>query len=156
MFTPNHMLLKSMIRDLIKINNDRSEGYKKAANQSNKILQLNALFNYKAEQSKHFTNQLLALISNNETEDLTETTTAGKIFRVWMDIKNTFNSSDTISILESCEYIEFTTVKSYKKALNNCNEMGLEILEIILEQKNYISISESELTSLKGFSLKIS
>ena len=81
------------LRDLIRINNDRVTGYSKAATQT-EDQDLQSLFSQLAQQSRQFGSDLRRLISISDKDVTDETTTAGKIYRAWMDVKATFGGDD--------------------------------------------------------------
>jgi len=106
------------LRDLIRINNDRVTGYSKAATQSDDQ-DLQSLFSQLAQQSRQFASELRSLVSDNDKNVTDETTTAGKIYRTWMDVKATFGGDDRHGILASCEFGEDAAQKAYKQALED-------------------------------------
>ena len=104
------------LRDLIRINNDRVTGYSKAATQTDEQ-DLQSLFSQLAQQSRQFASELRSLLSDSEKNVTDETTTAGKIYRGWMDVKATFGGDDRKGVLASCEFGEDAAQKAYKDAL---------------------------------------
>src|SRR6186997_1140060 len=76
-----------VLNDLIQINNDRVEGYEKAANETDiKDVDLRSLFSEFASDSRRYANELAKYVV---TEPAVGTTVRGKIYRVWMDVKAT-------------------------------------------------------------------
>jgi len=106
------------LRDLIRINNDRVTGYSKAATQTDEQ-ELQSLFSQLSQQSRQFASELRGLVSDNDKNVTDETTTAGKIYRTWMDVKATFGGDDRKGILASCEFGEDAAQKAYKEALED-------------------------------------
>ena len=106
------------LRDLIRINNDRVTGYSKAATQTDEQ-DLQSLFSHLAQQSRQFASDLRRLVSDNDKNVTDDTTTAGKIYRAWMDVKATFGGDDRHGILASCEFGEDAAQKAYKQALED-------------------------------------
>ena len=106
------------LRDLIRINNDRVTGYSKAATQTDDQ-ELQSLFSQLSQQSRQFASELRSLVSDNDKNVTDETTTAGKIYRTWMDVKATFGGDDRKGILASCEFGEDAAQKAYKEALED-------------------------------------
>ena len=104
------------LRDLIRINNDRVTGYSKAATQTDEQ-DLQSLFSQLAQQSRQFASELRSLVSDSDKNVTDETTTAGKIYRGWMDVKATFGGDDRKGVLASCEFGEDAAQKAYKEAL---------------------------------------
>ena len=120
------------LRDLIRINNDRVTGYSKAATQTDEQ-DLQSLFSQLAQQSRQFASDLRRLVSDdkNVTDD---TTTAGKIYRAWMDVKATFGGDDRHGILASCEFGEDAAQKAYKDALKE-DDLTIDVRATIESQK---------------------
>ena len=106
------------LRDLVRINNDRVTGYSKAATQTDDQ-ELQSLFSQLAQQSRQFASELRSLVIDNDKNVTDETTTAGKIYRTWMDVKATFGGDDRHGILASCEFGEDAAQKAYKQALED-------------------------------------
>lgn len=124
------------LNDLVRINNDRIDGYQKA--QQNLHIQdvdLKALFGKMAEQSMLYRQQLADAVvrMNGQPED--DTRLDGKLFRLWMDLKAIFNGNSREAALESCERGEDAIQRAYDTALRSDAELPAEIRTIILEQK---------------------
>jgi uncharacterized protein (TIGR02284 family) len=128
-----------ILNDLIRINNDRVEGYSKAASQA-KDQDLQSLFSQFAQQSRQFANELRGLINDiGNSEDrkdkvTDETTASGKIYRAWMDVKATFSGSNRKSVLAACEFGEDAAQKAYRSALEH-EELSSNIRSVIESQK---------------------
>jgi len=106
-----------VLNDLIKINNDRIVGYEKAiAELPVADVDLKALFNSLVEQSERLKTELQQHISAWENKVEEQTTASGKIYRMWMDVKQTFAVNDRKAVLESCEYGEDAAQKAYREA----------------------------------------
>jgi len=121
------------LNDLIRINNDRVTGYSKAATQTDDQ-QLQSLFSQLSQQSRQFAAELRSLVSDNDNNVVDETTTAGKIYRTWMDVKATFGGDDRKGILASCEFGEDAAQKAYKEALED-DDLTPDVRATIEEQK---------------------
>lgn len=147
--------LHSTLNDLVKINNDRIEGYQKAAEQARENPALQVLFNEKAADSRKFVyelNQHIAKIGGDHTND---TTVAGKIFRSWMDIKNTFKPSDKTTILDSCEFGEDAALKAYDMALKSDAELDAELRKAIILQQESIKASHDRIKMQRDLSANL-
>ena len=121
------------LRDLIRINNDRVTGYSKAATQTDEQ-DLQSLFSHLAQQSRQFASDLRRLVSDNDKNVTDETTTAGKIYRTWMDVKATFGGDDRKGILASCEFGEDAAQKAYKEALED-DDLTPDVRATVEKQK---------------------
>jgi uncharacterized protein (TIGR02284 family) len=121
------------LKDLIRINNDRVTGYSKAATQADDQ-DLQSLFSQLAQQSRQFASELRSLVSDDDKNVTDETTTAGKIYRAWMDVKATFGGDDRKGVLASCEFGEDAAQRAYKEALKD-NELFPDVRSTIERQK---------------------
>src|SRR5690606_14182809 len=108
-----------ILNDLVKINNDRIEGYRKAtANLQEQNPQLVNLFQELQQQSKQYNNELTNQIQSLGGDAATDsTTTSGKLYRAWMDVKATFGGDDAVGILNSCVGGEDAASRAYQDAL---------------------------------------
>lgn len=131
-----------LLKDLARINNDRLEGYRKARKQADTHSDLSSIFYEKSKQSEDFINELQEQVSMLEGENNADTTFAGKIFRLWMGIKNTFKPNNPTSILESCEFGEEAAIKAYDEALHSDVKIPANIRQQILEQQTAIKKSQ--------------
>jgi len=134
-----------ILNDLIKINNDRIDGYEKASKQIPNDLDLQILFKRKIQHSNDFKKQLEKEILAAGGELTQDTTKRGKVFRAWMDIKNTFNPENSKSVLDSCEFGEHAALKAYSDAINESPIFTSQLLEIIQGQQAIIKISYDEI-----------
>ncbi len=138
----NNTTAVEVLNDLILINNDRINGYETAIKEvREKDESLDNLFEQLAMQSRHYksalTQEVTVLGGTPETSD---TTNSGKIYRVWMNIKDAFTSDDTQSALDSCEYGEDAAQKAYQEAIETEN-VPAYILELITKQKMELKAS---------------
>ena len=128
-----------ILNDLIRINNDRVEGYAKAAAQANDQ-DLQSLFSQFSQQSRQFANELRSLVNSrygseeNDKIVTDETTASGKIYRTWMDVKDKFAGGNRKSVLASCEFGEDAAQKAYKSALED-DELSPDVRSIVEAQK---------------------
>jgi len=138
----NTQTLVILLKDLARINNDRVEGYRKARQLADNYPDLSSLLHEKAKQSEDFISELEEQITALEGENKTDTSFAGKIFRIWMGIKNTLRTHTPTSILDSCEYGEAAAIKAYDEALHSDVKIPANIRQQILEQQTAIKKSQ--------------
>jgi len=140
----------AVFNDLIRINNDRTEGYRKAA----KIIEgkdngLRDLFEDFANESSKNVEELEKYVAHEGEKPAEGTTASGKVYRVWMDFKTTFSGNDRKSILEACEYGEDAAQKAYDSALDADAEFTAEEKELIEDQKMSLKESHNYIKSLR-------
>lgn len=136
------------VNSLIIINNDRSEGYMKAAEEV-KDSELKSLFTKFSEQSKTFSNELRKFVPNSEEPKSDETKNTGKLFRLWMDIKAAVTSNNRKAILSSCEFGEDAAKKEYKDALENSENLPADAMNVITKQNSEILKSHDLIKSMR-------
>ncbi len=107
------------LNDLVKINNDRIQGYEKAI-QDTKDAQLDDLFRHYVIQSQNFRSQLadhIVRIDGLAVSDATSTDVSSKVHRAWIDIKSALTGKDRDTVLSSVEFGENAAVESYQDAI---------------------------------------
>jgi uncharacterized protein (TIGR02284 family) len=131
-----------VLNDLIRINRDRIAGYEKAVeNLEEGDAILRTLFNQLAEESLRLKEELSAQVVVLGGEPAEDTTMSGKIYRAWMEVKDTFTSDDAKSALEACEYGEDAAQKAYAEALEDSANFPTNIRRIIQDQKDLLKVS---------------
>lgn len=139
--TTNENLVE-VLNDLVQINNDRVEGYEKAADETKDIdVDLKALFIKMAEESIKYKTELVNEITKFGGDPVTGTTGLGKIYRVWMDVKATFTGHDRQSVLEACEFGEDAAQKAYRDVLASDAEINAESRQLITSQQSSLKNS---------------
>jgi uncharacterized protein (TIGR02284 family) len=78
----------------------------------------------------------------------TGTTTSGKIYRAWMDIKAIFTGHDRETVLNNCEYGEDAAQKAYKMALET-EGLSADLRSIISEQRADLRTSHDRIKALR-------
>jgi len=138
-----------VLNDLIKINNDRIEGYQKAIEQLESTdRDLNNLFNTFIAQSQELKSALENEVSKlgGEVED--GTTTSGKIYRAWMNVKSLFSIKDRETVLDNCEYGEDAAQKAYRSA-EDTEEILPNVKLMITNQKFDLKSSHDKVKVLR-------
>lgn len=125
--------LTTTLSELLKVNNDRIGIYRKAVREINDH-DLKVVFQRAIEESRKIEAVLaLEIFKRNSLPDVDATTTAGKIYRLWLDIKDFFTGSDCNSIIEACEFSEYAVQKAYKQALQH-EDISMELSQILNDQ----------------------
>jgi uncharacterized protein (TIGR02284 family) len=134
--------LIEVLNDLIRINNDRIEGYQRATDEAKDIdVDLKAVFNRMSDESRQYAAELTQEVVKLGGEPATGTTTSGKIYRVWMDVKATFSGKSRQAVLENCEFGEDAAQKAYNSALESDADMSTDIRQLITNQKSSLKTS---------------
>ncbi|MDM1292723.1 PA2169 family four-helix-bundle protein [Sphingobacterium sp. N143] len=127
-----------IVNDLIKINNDRIEGYSKALSLCESLGiddNLDRIFKKFIDQSSSFIAELAPYVEHEGEETTENTKMSGKIFRWWMGVKVNTAGDSKKSLLESCEKGEKAFRETYKKVLNeHGDELSIPVKNIIQMQ----------------------
>lgn len=137
------------LKELIIINNDRYDGYKTASKETDDI-ELKTLFEGYSQQSKQFSNELQELLPERKyaPED-GRTKVSGKLYRVFMDVKNAMKNKDRKGILSSCEFGEDIAKKTYDDEMENSSDMEQDIMNILKKQREELQKSHDNIKSLR-------
>lgn len=139
----NNEELIEVLNDLIRINNDRIEGYEKAIDETKDIdADLKTLFRRMADQSRQNKAELIQEVQKRGGgADTNSTTNSGKIYRAWMSVKATFTGKDRKSVLGACEFGEDAAQKAYQEALESETTQGTEVHQLVVKQKSMLKES---------------
>ncbi|MCW3087499.1 MAG: hypothetical protein JWQ78_885 [Sediminibacterium sp.] len=134
--------LIEVLNDLIKINNDRINGYEKACDEIKATdADLQAMFQKMANDSRDHARELSNEVVKLGGEPATDTTVSGKIYRTWMDVKAAFARKERLSVLEACEFGEDAAQRAYEAALASDAEINAETRQLIMDQKASLKAS---------------
>lgn len=149
--------LVGVLNDLIRINNDRIEGYERAANETkDSDVDMKAIFNEMSSQSRKYVTELVQEVGRLGGDAASNTTVSGKIYRVWMDLKAAISGKDRESILGSCEYGEDVAQRAYDAALESDAYMSTDIRQMIANQKSELKTSHDMIKKYRDMHEKVS
>ena len=137
----------TILNALIQLNNDRMEGYERAINYTEDE-DLKLLFSEFSITSRRLNDELVDEVENLDGEPIEGSTTSGKWFRIWTEVKSALTNKGLAGILNSCEYGEEWAVKTYENVLNEEWEfLTVDQIEMIRDQytiikKDHDSIKE--------------
>lgn len=138
-----------VLNDLIEINNDRADGFDKAAKDlSEENIDLKAVFEKLAAGSRSNVTELAGLIGQNGGSPDQGNTILGSLHRAWIDIKASFGGDGRHSILEECERGEDAIKKAYRDALQE-NDLGESVRSVLLSQQEGINASHDSIKALR-------
>lgn len=130
----------NILNDLIKINNDRIEGYELAIDLANEQGEgaLEAMFKKFIAQSEKFIAELSPLVEFAGQSATDRTKLSGDLFRLWMVIKSKLSGGHMQDLLEHCERGESAFREVYNKALAEENKLSIgakNLIQIQLSQQ---------------------
>ncbi len=138
-----------ILNDLVQINNDRIAGYEKAIHElKDGDADLRALFTDMIRESHGYKMSLATEIAAAGEDIEGGTTTSGKIYRAWMDVKAVFTGHDRKTVLENCEFGEDAAQKAYQLALKE-DDLPASISAMIAEQKQQLKLSHDKIKLLR-------
>lgn len=138
-----------VLNDLVLINNDRVVGYEKAMEELKKEdSDLKLLFQEKVNQSKGYKTELSSEITKTGHKVEKGTTNAGKIYRVWMDVKAFFGGSERKVILDNCEDGEDAALVAYNDALST-EGLTTEVRSLLTNHLAELRISHDRIKALR-------
>jgi uncharacterized protein (TIGR02284 family) len=138
-----------VLNTLIVINNDRIEGYKTAAAETEEE-DLKSLFSKLGRTSQKCKAELVAEVERLGGTPDEGTKTTGKFFRVWMDVKAALTGKDRKFILDSCEYGEGVAFDTYNQAMiNHPKDLNIEQQKMIGEQCQMIKADHDTVKEMR-------
>ncbi|MBC7892696.1 MAG: PA2169 family four-helix-bundle protein [Sphingobacteriaceae bacterium] len=138
------------LNELVKINNDRIQGYEKAI-EDTKDTELNGLFRQAVLQSQNFRSQLadhIVRIDGKAVSDATSTDLSSKIHRAWIDIKAALSGNDRDTVLGSVEFGENAAVEAYEDALDE-DDLPHHIKDVIETQLADLRATRDRVLSMR-------
>lgn len=145
----NNTVNTETLNDLIEINNDRIAGYQKAIEELNtENTDLKSVFVEMIRQSHRHKATLVEELQVLGGQPETGTTTSGKVYRAWMDIKAAFTGHDRETVLNNCEFGEDAAQKAYKMALET-EGLSVNLSTLISDQKLELKTSHDHIKDLR-------
>jgi len=149
MTTVNTELIE-VLNDLIKINYDRIEGYRKASEETKTYdISLHPIFLKLADDSRMNVSALTGHVRKLGGEPESGSTAMGKIYRAWMDVKGAVAGKDRTSVLASCEFGEDQAQKAYEQALSSTADIDTETRLLITSQKDILKEGHDQIKKLR-------
>lgn len=137
------------LRELMIINHDRFEGYMRAAEDA-KDNDLKIIFSRFSNQSKAFSNQLKDFVGNwDKLPDDDKTKLAGKLYRVWMDMKAALAGNNRKSVLNSCEFGEDVAKKTYDDILADTTDIPSDVVAVVRQQRAALQEGHDMIRSMR-------
>lgn len=137
----------SLMNDLIRINNDRIEGYERAVNDTDDA-KLKSLFYSMAQESRKFKNELLTEVIKMGGTPEEGTTVSGKVFRAWMDFKSAIAGKDRKAIISSCEFGEDAAIHTYNEVIET-GKLPAQYFAIVKEQYKALRQSHDKIKLMR-------
>ncbi|WP_266367174.1 ferritin-like domain-containing protein [Tellurirhabdus rosea] len=142
--------LVETLNDLVRINNDRIQGFKKSI-EDNEDAQLNDLFRHMMVQSQQFRSELadhIVRLDGSAVDETTSTDLSSKVHRAWIDIKAAVTGKNRDTILSSVEFGENAAVEAYEDALDD-EDLPAHIKTLLESHLSKLRASHDQMASLR-------
>ena len=137
-----------VLNDLVRVNNDRIAGYEKAIHEAKQEdNDLKILFASMVAESHRMKIALATEVQSLGAEVSKGTTTEGKIYQVWRELKAAISGHNRHTILSNCEAVEDAAQKAYVAALKN--SLPAFIRDLLTRQLETLQASHEEVRSLR-------
>jgi uncharacterized protein (TIGR02284 family) len=136
------------LNGLIEINNDRIEGYERAARETDDA-DLKSVFSSMADESRTHRSELISEVISQGGTPAEGTTTSGKVYRAWMDIKAALTGKDRHAILSSCEFGEDAAVEAYEDVMKTDDPVAGRAMELVTKQYEKIKHSHDQIKAMR-------
>ena len=130
--------VRSTLNDLIETCKDSEQGYRAAAEKVKDADTRSLFLNY-ARQRAEFALDLQSEVAKIGGEPPKSGSAAGKIYRVWVDLKTALTADHDHALLEEAERSEHAIVKNYREALSTNLPGDLRLLV----EKQYTVIEQT-------------
>lgn len=139
------------LNNLIQINNDRIQGYLTASKETEEA-DLKTVFSDLMQSSQENRRQLTEHVVKLGGTPIEGTTTSGKLYRAWMDVKAAITSKDRKAILNSCEFGEDVALKTYESELSAENLKESDLHSLVQEQHSKIKSGHDTIKQMRDAS----
>lgn len=137
-----------VLNDLIRVNNDRITGYEKAIHEAKQEdNDLKILFASMVAESHRMKIAIATEVQSLDARVSQGTTTEGKIYGVWRELKAIISGNNRHAILSNCEAVEDAAQKAYRIALRN--HLPAFIRDLLTRQLDTLEASHEEVRSLR-------
>ena len=135
------------LKDLIRINNDRIAGYRKSVEKlGSGDTDLKTVFSDMIQVSEQHVIELSKEAGENPVDD---TTTGGKLYRAWSELRTLFTGTDRKTILENCESGEDAALKAYEKALAPHTDITSRTRNLVMVQQIALQGAHDKIKALR-------
>lgn len=136
----------SALNSLIEINNDRIEGYELAARETEDG-DLKRTFSAMADESRGNRSELITEVISIGGVPTEGSTTSGKVYRAWMDLKSAVTGKNRHAIISSCEFGEDAALDAYKDELEK--DLPSKSRELVQRQSEKIRRSHDRIKAMR-------
>ena len=137
------------LNDLIRIHNDRVEGYERALKDlKDEDTDLKYIFTNMIGESHQFKLEIATEVAALGKDIETGTSTSGALHRTWIDVKTAFTGHSKKIVLEECEFGEDATLNAYKTALEQ-EALPAYIRDILTNHQPVLQAAHDKIKALR-------
>jgi len=137
------------INKLIQTNIDREKGYERAIEQADDD-QLKGYFQECCNVSAEYILQLKPFVEQYGGVPVEDSSTAGDMYRAWMDLRSGLTANNDKATLKSCEKGEDVAVNAYKEVTSDHDvPLAPHLMQVINEQQAKIQSMHNQIKSLR-------
>lgn len=143
--------LVDSLNELVRINNDRILGYKKAK-EDTKDASLDDLFTHMILQSQKFRSELadhIVRVDGSGVTDATSSDFSSKVHRAWIDLKAAVSGDDRSAVLSSCEFGDRNAIEAYEEAIDD-DDLPAYVKDTLLSQLDGLRQAYAKIEALRG------
>jgi len=137
-----------VLKSLVKINNDRIEGYETAIKETVEE-DLKTIFSRFAQTSHKCKDELVDEIYKLGGDPDEGEHAIGRFFGVWSDMKVALAEHDRKTIFDSCEFGEDITIATYGKALYDVTHLSIGLHNMVQMQYGLIKIDRVRINAMR-------
>ncbi len=139
-----------VLRDLVKINNDRIAGYQSTLNYPGNLSStVKETFNHIIFDGIGYNHQLIKQIREIDGDTKNNGVIPGKIYRAWRDLMVNSNSNSKNAIISLCMFNEEIALHSYRAAISKESGLTDKTYMLLNEQKECLKMNYDLLKSYK-------
>jgi uncharacterized protein (TIGR02284 family) len=154
---PNRKTVQ-MLKDLIRVNNDRIAGYEKASHESNEMdPATRETLARMAIESRSYVNALHADVIRLGGAPVTQDTITGKIYMYWLNLKSDFGSkglpyrsASLPFMLDACDRGEGAIQNVYHQALETGDNLPDHIVQLLEKQMGALEQTHQIFKNIKN------
>lgn len=135
------------LQELIRVNVDSEQGFRDAAKTVNNYV-ISQTFESFAQQRTENIRELQEFVCDNGEEPVNEGSYAGKVHRLWMDLRGKLNAGNSLIILTEAERGEDYIKEAYEETLKAIP--GSAMNDVILRQYAGVKVVHDRVRNMRN------
>lgn len=134
------------LQDLIRINVDSEQGFREAARTVNNYV-ISQTFDSFAQQRTENIRELQIFVTDNGEEPVNEGSYAGKVHRLWLDLRGKLHEENSLTVLAEAERGEGYIKSAYEEVLKAIP--GSAMNDVILRQYAEVKVVHDRVRNMR-------